>query len=72
MNNRENGAYARQVWHLLVNNKKWSYSELKKKTGLKDLELGFALGWLAHENVIEFDQDDQELYVYQYVNVYIG
>ena len=29
-------------------------------------------GWLSRENKIEFDQCDEELYVYLCVNVYIG
>ncbi len=45
---------------------------LKRKSGLKDKELGAALGWLSRENKIEFDQCDEELYVYLCVNVYIG
>ena len=43
-----------------------------RKSGLKDKELGAALGWLSRENKIEFDQCDEELYVYLCVNVYIG
>lgn len=44
----------------------------EEKSGLKDKELGAALGWLSRENKIEFDQCDEELYVYLCVNVYIG
>ena len=62
----------KQVWQLLSNNEKWSYGLLKRKSGLKDKELGAALGWLSRENKIEFDQCDEELYVYLCVNVYIG
>lgn len=72
MNKKEIGVYAGRVWRLLVDNTKWSYSELQRKSGLRDNELGFALGWLAHEDMIEFEQDDQELYIYQCMNVYIG
>jgi len=36
---------------------------LFRKSGLKDKELGAALGWLSRENKIEFDQCDEELYV---------
>lgn len=72
MNKSEIGAYAVKVWRLLVDNSRWSYKELKKQSGLRDKELGAALGWLAHENRIEFEQDDEELYVYLCVNVYIG
>ena len=42
------------------------------KSGLKDKELGAALGWLAREDKIEFEQEEEELYVYLCVNVYIG
>ena len=40
--------------------------------GLKDKDLGAALGWLAREDKIEFEQEEEELYVYLCVNVYIG
>ena len=45
---------------------------LKRKSGLKDKELGAALGWLAREDKIEFEQQEDELYVFLCVNVYIG
>ena len=50
------------------------YEEVKKDLAAytKDKELGAALGWLSRENKIEFDQCDEELYVYLCVNVYIG
>ncbi|GAE86292.1 winged helix-turn-helix domain-containing protein [Bacteroides reticulotermitis] len=63
---------ARKVWQLLCNNEKWSYGALKRMSGLRDKELGAALGWLSKENKIEFDQSKEELYVYLCVNVYIG
>ena len=72
MNRNEIGVNAGKVWQLLSNNEKWSYGLLKRKSGLKDKELGAALGWLSRENKIEFDQCDEELYVYLCVNVYIG
>ncbi|NDV65365.1 winged helix-turn-helix domain-containing protein [Bacteroides sp. 224] len=72
MNKSEIGAYATQVWRLLVDNSKWSYKDLKNKSGLRDKELGSALGWLARENLIEFTQEGDELYIYLCVNVYIG
>ena len=40
---------------MVSNNEKWSYGLLKRKSGLKDKELGAALGWLSRENKIEFD-----------------
>ena len=63
MNRNEIGVNAGKVWQLLSNNEKWSYGLLKRKS---------ALGWLSRENKIEFDQCDEELYVYLCVNVYIG
>ena len=41
------------------------------KSGLKDKELGAALGWLAREDKIEVHQEEDELYVSLGVNVYI-
>ena len=64
MNRNEIGVNAGKVWQLLSNNEKWSYGLLKRKSGLKDKELGAALGWLSRESKIEFDQCDEELYVY--------
>ena len=72
MNRNEIGVNAGKVWQLLSNNEKWSYGLLKRKSGLKDKELGAALGWLSIDSKIEFDQCDEELYVYLCVNVYIG
>lgn len=72
MDKQEIGLHAGMVWHLLNDNEKWSYQSLKRKSGLKDKELGAALGWLARENKIEFEQREEELYLYLCVNVYIG
>lgn len=47
-------------------------THLKRKSGLKDKELGAALGWLAREDKIEIHQEEDELYVSLGVNVYIG
>lgn len=72
MDKAEIGMNAGKIWHLLENNAKWSYKELKSKSGLKDKELGAALGWLAREERIEPDQEGDELFVFVCVNVYIG
>ena len=53
MDRNEIGLNAGKVWQLLSNNEKWSYGTLKRKSGLKDKELGAALGWLSRENKIE-------------------
>ena len=72
MDRKQIGVYAGKVWQLLSNNEKWGYGTLKRKSGLKDKELGAALGWLSRENKIEFYECDEELYVSLCVNDYIG
>lgn len=72
MNKKEIGLYAGIVWRLLVDNSRWNFAELKKRSGLSDYELGAALGWLAHENKIVIDQNDDNIHVSTYVNIYIG
>lgn len=72
MNKNEIGLNAGKVWQLLSDNAKWSYGTLKKKSGLKDKDLGAALGWLARENKIEVYDEEEELYISLEVNVYIG
>ena len=72
MNRNEIGLNAGKVWQLLSDYAKWSYGTLKRKSGLKDKELGAALGWLAREDKIEMYEDNDELYISLGVNVYIG
>lgn len=72
MDKHEIGLNAGEVWQLLSDNEKWSYDRLKRKSKLKDIELGAALGWLARENKIEFEQTEDDGYCYLCVNVYIG
>lgn len=72
MNKNEIGLNAGKIWLLLSNNEKWSYGSLKRKLGLKDKELGAALGWLAREDKIEIEEVEEEMYVFLFVNVYIG
>ena len=59
MDRKQIGVYAGKVWQLLSNNEKWGYGTLKRKSGLKDKELGAALGWLSRENKIEFYECDE-------------
>lgn len=72
MSTHEIGTNAGRIWQLLGNNEKWSYGNLKRMSGLKDKELGAALGWLAREDKVQFEQEEDELYIYLCVNVYIG
>ena len=66
------GFNAGTVWALLCDNNRWSYNDLKQKSGLNDLELGVAIGWLARENKIEIENDQGQLFLFLNVNVYIG
>lgn len=66
------GRNAGKVWQLLSDNQKWTYAELKDKSGLADMDLGAALGWLGREDKICFEQENEQLYVFLCVNVYIG
>ena len=68
----EIGLNAGKVWQLLSDYAKWSYGALKRKSGLKDKELGAAIGWLAREDKIVLSQEEDELYISLGVNVYIG
>ena len=43
MDRKQIGVYAGKVWQLLSNNEKWGYGTLKRKSGLKDKELGLSL-----------------------------
>lgn len=72
MNKSEIGLNACKVWQLLSDYDKWSYSTLKRQSGLEDNELGAALGWLAREDKIILSQEADELYISLGVNVYIG
>ncbi len=73
MDKHEIGANAGRIWHLLSNNTKWSIDGLKIESGLNDIELYSAIGWLARENKIDFDVSDPEnVQVYLYVNVFFG
>ena len=68
----KSGLNAGKVWQLLSDYAKWSYGALKRKSGLKDKELGAAIGWLAREDKIVLSQEEDELYISLGVNVYIG
>ena len=72
MNNREIGLNAGKVWQLISDYAKWRYGALERKSGLKDKELGAAIGWLAREDKIVLSQEADELYISLGVNVYIG
>lgn len=63
------------VWRLLDNNnRRWEYGELKEASGLSDRDLNTAIGWLACENRVQFEQDNlgNKYFLYLEMNLYIG
>ncbi len=54
MNKSEIGLNAGKVWQLLSDYTRWSYGSLKRKSGLKDKELGAALGGLPVRTRLKF------------------
>ncbi len=71
------GENAGILWRLLNTDahKKWQLAEIKKSTGLDDLELASAIGWLAREDKIQFELQypngkEKKAYVYLMLNVY--
>ena len=55
--------------------KRWEIAEVKKGTGMDDMELASAIGWLAREDKIQFELQhpngkNKEAYVYLMLNVY--
>lgn len=72
MNKGKIGTNAGKIWHLLSNNQRWSYDTLKEQSGLSDVDFAAAIGWLARENKIEFEGEQDTMYVFLFVNVYIG
>lgn len=58
------GTNAGIVWRTMTSNYSWTLGELKEQTGLTDVELWAAIGWLARENQIEFDSSDEVERIY--------
>lgn len=72
------GENAGKVWRFLYGSTKHrcDFHEIKKGTGLSDTELAAAIGWLAREDKVQIDCEQNEeqgrkLYFYLMLNVYI-
>lgn len=59
MNKYQIGTNAGIVWRILSDNSHWDYEKLKEVSGLSDRDLNAAIGWLAREDKIDFDIDEQ-------------
>lgn len=65
------GNNASIVWSLLNDGRHWKYEELKEASGLTDRDLNAAIGWLAREDKIYFETDqNNEEHLYLSVNFY--
>ena len=54
------GSNAGIVYNLLSDGKRWSYEDLKAASGLSDRDLNAAIGWLAREDKIFFESDQEQ------------
>lgn len=72
MNQTQIGENAGIVWNILKDNKHWEYEQLKEISGLSDRELNAAIGWLAREDKIDFDMNQEGDCIFLTVNVFIG
>jgi len=57
------GSDAGLIWKVLDAQGMKSVKELKKATKLVDKEIYAAIGWLAREEKLVFDQEDDDLYL---------
>lgn len=71
MNKDSIGTNAGIIWRIMDNYMSWNYAELKEKSGLSDKDLCAAIGWLARENKIEFDNESKDQRIYLNFNPYI-
>jgi hypothetical protein len=57
------GNDAGRIWKVLDEQGTKSVKELKKATKLVDKEIYAALGWLAREEKLTFNQENDDLYI---------
>lgn len=67
------GENAGVILRLLNNGERWEYESLKAASGLSDRDLNLAIGWLARENKIFFEQskDQDKEYMYLSIDLYL-
>ena len=68
MNKHQIGLNAGIVWHLLHNNERWTYCDLKKASGLSDRDLDAAIGWLAREGKLNIVENAEEKELFEIFN----
>lgn len=70
MNKRTIGTNAGIIWNLLSNNEKWNIDQLKETSGLSEKEIYAAIGWLARENKIEVEEEEDAENYYLIIEYY--
>lgn len=63
MMNEKIGAHAGLVWGALTERGFKSLKELKKTTKLTEKDLYAAIGWLAREGKLTFEQEQKDVFV---------
>lgn len=63
------GENAGILWRLLSDSKRWEYEELKAALKLSERDLNAAIGWLAREDKIFFDKDEEQGKEYLYTAI---
>ena len=66
------GLNAGKVWRILNEKGELSMFDLCRELGLTFEDVALAIGWLAREDKIDFDIDEQHDRLFLHVNVYIG
>ncbi len=56
MDKKAIGTNAGIIWNLLNNSKKWTVPQLMEKSGLTEMEVYTAIGWLTREDKIEIEK----------------
>ena len=71
MNKKAIGTNAGIIWNLLNSSEKWDVSQLMQKSGLTEIEVYTAIGWLAREDKIEIEEKpNNNHYYYLIVDYY--
>lgn len=64
MQNHSIGENAGRIWRVLRENGRTAMTTLKKETDLDERMLHLALGWLAREGKVEFEQNGKKTLVW--------
>lgn len=67
------GLNAGIIWRILSDNVQRTYDELKKESGLSERDLNAAIGWLAREDIIEFEplpEKDEVAFIVHFNNYF--